>query len=367
MTMDSSDTLLADFAARIRHAAETNTALRIEGGGSKNFYGGPLHGEVLSTAAYCGVIAYEPTELVITARAGTPLAEIEAVLAERQQMLAFEPPRFSPASTIGGVVAAGLSGPRRLQAGAVRDFVLGTKVIDGQGRVLTFGGQVMKNVAGYDVSRVMAGSLGTLGLIAEVSLKVLPVPVAEATLRFACDQAEGILRVNRWGGQPLPISATAWHDGALLVRLSGAWAAVSAAQATLGGEGLESEVGRGFWQGLRDQSHPFFTTALQSGKNLWRLSLPSVAQPLDLPGPVLVEWGGALRWLNSDASSDKVRAAALAAGGHATLYRASDEAKVRAGGAFQPLSAGMAALNRNLKREFDPKGVFGPGRLYPDF
>lgn len=361
------DAILEGFAARIRQAAEAGTPLRIEGGGSKNFYGGPLHGEVLSTAAYRGVIAYEPTELVITARAGTPLAEIETVLAERQQMLAFEPPRFSPTSTIGGVVAAGLSGPRRLQAGAVRDFVLGTRIIDGQGRILTFGGQVMKNVAGYDVSRVMAGSLGTLGLIAEVSLKVLPVPVAEATLRFACDPAEGIVRVNRWGGQPLPISATAWHGGALWVRLSGAEAAVAAARAVLGGEAVDDGAGRALWQALRDQTHAFFASAGAAGTPLWRLSVPSTAQPLDLPGETLVEWGGALRWLAADLPADKVRAAVLAAGGHATLYRAGDEAKVRAGGAFQPLSPAMAALNRNLKREFDPKGVFGPGRLYPDF
>ncbi|MDR2013877.1 MAG: glycolate oxidase subunit GlcE [Rhodanobacter sp.] len=364
---DSRPDTLEGFAARIRRAVEAGAPLRIEGGGSKNFYGGPLRGEPLSTTAYAGVIAYAPTELVITARAGTALAQIEAVLAEKQQRLAFEPPRFSPDSTIGGVVAAGLSGPRRLQAGAVRDFVLGTRIVDGQGRILTFGGQVMKNVAGYDVSRVMAGSLGTLGLIAEVSLKVLPVPVAEATLRFACAQAEGIALANRWGGQPLPVSATAWHDGTLWVRLSGAEAAVTAARASLGGEVVDDEAGRAFWQTLRDQKHTFFTAIAGNGLPVWRLSVPSTTQPLDLPGDTWVEWGGALRWLASDASADQVRAVVLAAGGHATVYRASDDAKTRAGGAFQPLSPALAVLNRNLKREFDPRGIFGPGRLYPDF
>jgi glycolate oxidase FAD binding subunit len=362
---DSRPDTLGGFAARIRRAAEAGAPLRIEGGGSKNFYGGPLCGELLSSIAYTGVMAYEPTELVITARAGTPLAEIEVVLAEKRQMLAFEPPRFAPDSTIGGVVAAGLSGPRRLQAGAVRDFVLGTRIVDGQGRILTFGGQVMKNVAGYDVSRVMAGSLGTLGLIAEVSLKVLPMPVAEVTLRFSCDEAEGIALVNRWGGQPLPVSATTWHAGVLWTRLSGAEAAVAAARAILGGEAVDDKAGRAFWQALRDQEHTFFTAAV--GGPLWRLSVPSITKPLDLPGETLVEWGGALRWLASDAPADQVRAIALAVGGHATLYRASDDAKVRAGGVFQPLSPALAMLNRNLKQEFDPKGIFGPGRLYPDF
>jgi glycolate oxidase FAD binding subunit len=209
--------------------------------------------------------------------------------------------------------------------------------------------------------------LGTLGLIAEVSLKVLPVPVAEATLRFACDQAEGITLVNRWGGQPLPVSATAWHAGVLWARLSGAEAAVAAACATLGGEAVDDEAGRAFWQTLRDQKHAFFTAAAGGGVPLWRLSVPSITKPLDLPGETLVEWGGALRWLASGAPADRVRAVALAAGGHATVYRASDDAKARAGGAFQPLSPAVAALNRNLKREFDPRGIFGPGRLYHDF
>ncbi|MDO9602252.1 MAG: glycolate oxidase subunit GlcE, partial [Rhodocyclaceae bacterium] len=291
------------FRARIL-AASTAAPLCIRGGGSKDFYGNEPRGEPLDTRAHTGVLAYEPTELVITARSGTPLAAIERVLAEQGQCLAFEPPRFGADSTIGGVVAAGLSGPRRVSAGAVRDFVLGAKILDGAARELNFGGQVMKNVAGYDVSRVMAGSLGTLGLLLEISLKVLPRPVAEATLRFELSQAAALDKLNRWAGQPLPIVASAWADGELTLRLAGARAAIVAAEQELGGakvgagDGLVShqqKVGAGetaFWTELRDQCAPFFADE----RPLWRLSVPSVAPVIDLPGATLIEWGGALRW-----------------------------------------------------------------------
>jgi len=346
--------------------------LRIRGAGSKDFYGQALHGEVLDTRGHRGIVAYEPTELYVTARCGTPLAEIEAALAERGQCLPFEPPRFSADSTIGGVVASGLSGPRRASAGSVRDYVLGVKLLDGSARELSFGGQVMKNVAGYDVSRLVAGSLGTLGLILEVTLKVLPKPAAGATLRFGMDEAAALRRLNEWGGQPLPIVASAWHDGQLTLRLAGARAAVEAAREKLGGEPMEAggttpaEVGPGetatgdFWNDLRDQTLPFF-----AADTLWRLSVPSVAPALGLPGEQLVEWGGALRWLKSAAPAETIRAAAAAAGGSATLYRAPAELKQRVG-AFAPLPAPLLALHRNLKAAFDPRGIFNPGRLYPD-
>lgn len=345
--------MIETFKERILSGAP----LCIRGAGSKDWYGNVPRGGILDTRGHHGIVAYEPTELFITARCGTPLAEIEAALAEKGQCLPFEPPRFSAASTIGGVAAAGLSGPRRASAGALRDYVLGVKLLDGEARELRFGGQVMKNVAGYDVSRVIAGSLGTLGLILEVTLKVLPRPVAETTLRLEMDAAAALDRLNRWAGQPLPIVASCWHDGVLTLRLAGARAAVEAAVAKVGSGGTAPE---GFWDGLRDQTLPFF-----AAETLWRLSVPSTAPALDLPGEPLIEWGGALRWLRSDAPPETIRAAAAAVGGHATLYRAPDELKARVG-AFAPLPAPLMALHRRLKTAFDPRGILNPGRLYPE-
>ncbi|HZV55309.1 MAG TPA: glycolate oxidase subunit GlcE [Rhodocyclaceae bacterium] len=343
--------LTEQFIERIR-AASSDSPLRIRGGGSKDFYGEIPRGEILDTRGHGGIVAYEPTELVVTARCGTPLAEIEAVLAEQNQFLAFEPPSFANA-TIGGVVAAGLSGPRRAAVGAVRDFVLGVQLLDGESRRLTFGGQVMKNVAGYDVSRLIAGSLGTLGLILEVSLKVLPRPVAETTLRLDMPQAKAIEAMNAWAGQPLPISASCWCDDILTLRLSGARAAVASAREKLGGEAVADADA--FWSGLREQRHEFFA----GEESLWRLSLPSVTPPLS--GTQLIEWSGSQRWLRGDAEA--VRAAAAGAGGHATLFRSGD----KSAGVFQPLLPALMQIHRQLKAAFDPRGVFNPGRLYPDF
>ena len=350
--------VLAQFAARIRSAAAEKRPLRLRGGGSKDFYGQALEGELLDTRAYAGIVAYEPTELVITVRCGTPLAELEAVLRAQGQQLAFEPPHFGAAATVGGMVAAGLSGPRRQAAGAVRDFVLGVRMLDGRGDDLSFGGQVMKNVAGYDVSRPMAGSMGTLGLILEVSLKVPPLPFAEATLKLELPQDKAIAILNHWGGQPLPISACAWAEGELALRLSGAASAVEAARAAIGGESLEPGEAERYWLGIREQTHPFF----RSDKPLWRLSLPSVAPPLALPGEQLIEWGGAERWLASKADARTIREAAAQAGGHATLFRAAD----KGAGVFTPLQPALAKIHRNLKQAFDPAGIFNPGRMYPD-
>ncbi|CAG9176269.1 hypothetical protein LMG23992_03193 [Cupriavidus laharis] len=358
------------FRDAVRHASETRTPLRLRGGGSKDFYGQAMDGELLDTRAYHGIVEYDPAELVITARCGTPLAEIEAALAEKRQILAFEPPHFAAAgqpsaATLGGAVAAGLSGPRRQSVGALRDFVLGTQMMDGHGEVMSFGGQVMKNVAGYDVSRLLAGSLGTLGLILEVSLKVLPAPFDDATLRFAMSQAEAIDRINQWGGQPLPIAASAWHEGVLHVRLSGATAAVQAARARLGGEAVGQEEGVAFWQSLREQTHAFFAPALQ-GRTLWRLAVPPTSAPLDLPGSQLVEWGGGQRWWLPDTGLDGnhaglVRGIAQAAGGHATLFRNGDKSV----GVFTPLASPLAAIHARLKATFDPAGIFNPQRMYP--
>jgi len=353
------DAALGVLAERIRAAAESRRPLRIRGGGSKDFYGGELEGEVLDTRGHAGIVSYEPSELVVRARGGTPLAVLEAALAENGQMLAFEPPHFGPGATLGGCVAAGLSGPRRPAAGALRDFVLGVRVLDGRGQWLAFGGEVMKNVAGYDVSRLLAGSLGTLGLIAEVSLKVLPRPQGEITLALEMPEVRALETTNRWAGLPLPVSATAWHDGRLSVRLSGAESALRAASEKLGGERVEAgDAGRD-WSAIREQSAAFF-----SGETpLWRLSLPSAAKPLALPGAQLIEWGGALRWLKSGADAAAVRSAAAQAGGHATLFRGGD----KAAGVFAPLAPALARLHREIKAALDPAGILNRGRLYPEF
>lgn len=349
---------LQQFRDRILAAGAGKTALCLRGGGSKDWYGQAPQGTLLDTRAYCGIVAYDPTELVITARCGTPLAEIEAALAQQNQMLAFEPPQFGPDSTIGGVVACGLSGPRRAAVGALRDFVLGTVLMDGKGEVLQFGGQVMKNVAGYDVSRLLAGSMGTLGLILEVSLKVLPQPFAESTLRFAISQGDAIRRLNEWGALPLPISASAWQDGVLTLRLSGAQAAVDAARTRMGGDELPDADA--FWNSLRNQTHEFFSA--REGSALWRLSVPSVTPPIVLPGAQLIEWGGAQRWLDTDADAATIRAAAEQAGGHASLFRGGD----KQAGVFHPLAPAIAKIHRNLKHAFDPLNIFNPGRMYAD-
>ncbi len=347
-----------ELQERIRDAAGRRLALRLRGGGTKDFYGGEPVGEILDARGYSGIVGYEPTELVVTARCGTPLSELEKMLAEQRQLLAFEPPHFGAGATVGGCVASGLSGPRRANAGALRDFVLGMKVLDGRGRLLSFGGQVMKNVAGYDVSRLLAGSLGTLALILEVSLKVLPRPPAETTLRLELPEARALEEMNRWAGMPLPISASAWRDGAVGVRLSGAASALRAAAQKLGGEPVEQEQAARFWSGIREHTDPYFA----GDAPLWRLSVPSQAPRTELPGAQLVEWGGALRWLKSEADAATVRAAAQRAGGHATLFRARD----KSAGVFAPLAPALARLHRDLKSAFDPAGILNPGRMYAE-
>ena len=349
---------LEDLQREVEQAAARATPLRLRGGGTKDFYGNPPRGTILDTRGYAGIADYEPTELVVTARCGTPLAELEAALAERGQCLPFEPPHFGEGATLGGCVAAGLSGPRRASAGALRDFVLGARIIDGRGRLLAFGGQVMKNVAGYDVSRLLAGSLGTLGLIVEASLKVLPRPALERTLRLEAPQHRAIELCNRWAAQPLPISATLWHDGALSVRLSGAEAGLRPATVKIGGAELAADDARALWRAVREQEHPFFAGA----GDLWRLAVPSTTPPLEIAGEQLLEWGGGLRWLKTQAQASSVREAARRAGGHATLFRAAD----KSAGAFAPLDPVAARLHRELKAAFDPAGILNPGRLYPE-
>ncbi|MEO7850688.1 MAG: glycolate oxidase subunit GlcE [Rubrivivax sp.] len=361
---------LQGLVDKVQATRASRGTLVIQGGDSKRFYGNPTRGELLDMRSLSGVSSYEPSELVVTARAGTPLVELEALLAEQNQCLAFEPPRFASAGnagiaggTVGGMVAAGLSGPSRVSAGALREHVLGATLLNGKGEVLSFGGQVMKNVAGYDVSRLLAGSLGVLGAICEVSLKVMPRPAASATLRFEMDQAEALQVLNHRAGQPLPLSASAWWEGMLVLRLAGAVAAVGAAAHKLGGEAIEPTMAAAFWDGLRDQTDEYFVgarRAVEGAATLWRLSLPQTTAPLQLSGQQLIEWGGAQRWLCSSLPAGAVRDAAAAVGGHATLFMGLD----RSAGVFAPLKSPLDRIHRELKRAFDPDGVFNPGRLY---
>lgn len=384
---------LPQIIDRIKAAAHDKTPLRIRGGGSKDFYGQSLQGEILDTTALSGITSYEPSELVVTVRAGTPLAELEAVLAEKNQCLPFEPPHFgltwgdvallppfaTAQTTVGGMVAAGLSGPSRASAGGVRDFMLGVDMVNGKGEALHFGGTVMKNVAGYDVSRLMAGSLGTLGLITEVSLKVLPIAPAEATLKFHCPQDEAIKRLNNWLGQPLPLNASCWvldaAQGCLYVRLRGAVAAVDAAVKRMGGELQNAHSGNATvaadWHALRNQTLPFFK--LNEDESLWRLSVPDTTPDLQLDslGETLVEWHGAQRWVklsdkDAAAGATKLREVASQAGGTATLFVASKAINTPAKVVFSPLKPPLDRIHRELKRQFDPAGIFNPGRMFAD-
>jgi glycolate oxidase FAD binding subunit len=341
--------LSQQLAEQVRAAYGAREPLAIEGSGSKRFYTGDLRGTALTVSGHRGIVTHEPTELVITARAGTPLTEIEAALAAKGQMLAFEPPHFGEAATLGGTIACGFSGPRRPYAGAARDFVLGATIINGKGEVLRFGGQVMKNVAGYDISRLMVGSLGTLGVILDVSLKVLPKPAREITLTYSMSVAEAIRQMNTWARQPVPLSAACHHNDTLYVRLSGSEKGVRAAQSKLGGDAMSD--GDNFWRDLREQRLAFF----QSSKPLWRLSLPPATSPLDLPGACLIDWGGAQRWLLSDAPAAAVTDAAKHAGGYAMPFRNGPGALT----AFALLEPAARALAIEIRRAFDPHNLFG--------
>lgn len=340
-----------DLLEQVRNALGRGTPLRIQGGNSKAMLGRPVAGELIDTSGHCGIVSYDPTELVLTARAGTPLQAVEKALHEAGQMLPCEPPHLGPRATLGGMVAAGLSGPRRPWSGSVRDFVLGTRVITGHGKLLRFGGEVMKNVAGYDVSRLMAGSFGCLGLLTEVSLKVLPRPRQCLSLRLEIGTHRALAKLAEWGQQPLPISA-ACHDGqALYLRLEGGEGSVLSARERLGGDTLDGD----YWQDLREQRLPFFNDPAP----LWRLSLPNDTAELDLPGVQLIDWGGAQRWLKSTAQASSIRDAVQAVGGHVTGYACGDESTA-------PLAAPLMRYHRALKQQLDPQGIFNPGRLYPD-
>ncbi len=380
---------------QVNAARSAGTTLAIHGSKTKAFYGNPVQADAeLDCSAHRGVIAYEPTELAITVRAGTPLAEIEALLAEHGQEFPFEPPHFGERATIGGMVAAGLSGPRRPYAASVRDAVLGARMLNGKGEVLGFGGRVMKNVAGYDLSRLMAGSLGVLGVLLEVSIKVMPRPPERITLVQEQDQPYALALMQGWAGLALPITGTAWLDGRLYVRAAGSGEALSETQRILGGTPMASADADAFWTAVREQRLECFA----GERPLWRISVPPATAADAIPGVELIEWGGALRWLRtksagaaglgaevgvdgsalgeagvgaqaadgagSEASSAAVRSWAAPAGGHATLFRAGASMPRPADHVFAPLSPVLLRLHQRLKRAFDPDGIFNPGRLF---
>lgn len=352
---DNSDQLQNE----VLQAIKSSESLNIRAGGSKDFYGRSLlnPGNQLNIANHQGIISYEPTELVIKARAGTPLKEIEQVLKENQQMLAFEPPCFAENATLGGTIACNFSGPRRVCSGAARDYVLGTKIINGNAEILSFGGVVMKNVAGYDVSRLMVGAMGTLGLILEISVKVVPLPEAEITLIQNLSIEAALTKLHQWSVLPLPISASCFYQGNLYIRLSGIEKAIAATRLKLGGEKLNEADA--FWLSIKEQTHAFF----KNEQPLWRFSLASNIPALTLEGDTLYEWGGALRWLKSSLPQKEIRASSVAFNGHASLFRTSNERDE----AFQSLPKHLLKLHRNLKQAFDPHNIFNIGRLYKEF
>ncbi|HIL78755.1 MAG: glycolate oxidase subunit GlcE [Methyloprofundus sp.] len=344
--------------AKVLQAISTGNSLTIKAGGSKDFYGRKVSADsVLSLAQHQGIISYEPTELVIKARAGTPLKDIQQALAENRQMLAFEPPVYNEKTTLGGTLAGNFSGPRRPYTGAARDYVLGTTIINGKAELLSFGGEVMKNVAGYDVSRLMTGALGTLGVIMDASIKVVPMPEAEITLVQSITITEALAKLHQWSGLPLPISASCFYQNRLYIRLSGIEKAINNAGQLIGGEQLNNA--HEFWRSICNQTHPFF----QSQHALWRFSLASNTPVLSLTGDMLYEWGGALRWLKSDLSSQEIRCNDLLLNGHTTLYCSNAQRDA----VFQALPAPLLALHRRLKQAFDPHGIFNIGRMYAEF
>ncbi len=338
----------------VEQAIQTKTKLIIKAGGSKDFYGRTAIGKELNISEHQGIISYEPSELFITVRAGTLLKDIESVLAENNQMLAFEPPAFGDKATIGGTIACNLSGPRRAYSGAARDFVLGTKIINGQAEVLSFGGEVMKNVAGYDVSRLITGAMGTLGVLLEVSLKVVPKPETEITLVHQLNIDEALLKMHQWSTQSIPITASCYHQNQLTIRLSGTEKYINTLQHLIGGEVLTDADS--FWHSVKEQSHHFF----DSKKPLWRLSVASNSEITSQNDDTFYEWGGALRWIKTNTSQNETP---HPLNGHISLFRSP----TKINDTFQPLPKHLLQIHRNLKQAFDPHGIFNIGRMYQQF
>jgi len=342
--------------SQILDAYKNKSALKICSGNSKHFYGQEVDATPLDITGHSGIVSYEPTELVVTVRAGTRLSELEATLSESNQILPFEPPHFAETATIGGTIACNLSGPIRAYSGAARDFVLGSNIINGKAESLKFGGQVMKNVAGYDTSRLMCGAMGTLGVILDVSLKVLPKPETEITLSHQCDINQAVFNMHQWVKQSLPVTASCYDGSRLFIRLSGNNSSVNSAKKIIGGETIDNS--QTFWLKVKEQTHSFFNT----DKPVWRLSLSSTNPPLELQGDTFYEWGAALRWLKTDSPAEEIRKTMNAVGGHATLFRNNTQNI----DTFQPLSSGLLSIHKNLKNAFDPDRILNPGVMYKD-
>ncbi|MEK7991309.1 MAG: glycolate oxidase subunit GlcE [Thiotrichaceae bacterium] len=349
---------MADITQQLQTSIETayhkQTKLQIVGGNSKHFYGRQIEGQKLDVSQHTGIIAYEPTELVITARAGTPVMEIQQALAEKGQQLAFEPPLFSQTATLGGTIACGFSGAARPYVGAARDFVLGVKCINGEGKLLNFGGQVMKNVAGYDVSRLMVGALGTLGVLLEISCKVLPLAEETTTLIMPADLKIALDTMLHWNNQAIPLTASCFDGENVYLRLAGT--AIEDSIKQVGAQIYEQ--GEQFWQDLREQELAFF----QQDKPLWRISVPMNTPDLALQGQSFFEWAGALRWLSSDVEAEIIRTKVAQVGGHAILFRGGN----RQGEIFQPLEPALLALQKRLKQQFDPKMILNQGKMFAE-
>jgi glycolate oxidase FAD binding subunit len=359
MMMKSDDQTL-HLQQQVIDAIAQKQQLLIHGSNSKHFYGNEVSiDRTLDVSAHRGIISYEPTELVVTVRAGTPISELETLLAEHQQKLPFEPPIYSPNSTIGGAIAAGLAGPSRIFSGSVRDNILGVRIINGEGKILQFGGQVIKNVAGYDISRLMVGSLGSLGVLLDVSIKVIPQPVKNITLTIETDTKKAITLFNRWRPTPLPISASCYYDDCLYVRLSGGHQSIAEYRQQIDGDVLNDADE--FWSAIRNQTHEFFNDA---DKPLWRLSVPPSTPGISqLDASTMIEWNGAQRWIRSNMPPQIIRNIATKHKGHATLFR-GDLPGVNA---FMPQPEALIRLQQNIKKSLDPCNVFGNGRLYRDF
>lgn len=343
------------IAAKLQDAYQQKQTLQIKAGGTKDFYGRNIQAKTLSLADHTGVIEYEPSELYITARSGTPLLEIEQTIAKQNQILPCEPPHFGTTATLGGMIASGLAGPRRVNAGSVRDCVLGTEILNGKGEHLRFGGKVMKNVAGYDVSRLMCGALGTLGVLISVSLRLLPKPVCEQTIALTLDSNVAIKKMNQWANTPIPISATFYDGNELYVRLSSSLSAIEACKKEIGGELVDNNDI--FWSNIKEHAHDFFI----SDKSLWRISVPPNTEVLNIPGDSVIEWNSALRWYISDADENTIRSEANRVGGHATLFKGNVTEQV-----FHPLSEPSMKLHKKLKYVLDPAGILNPGRMFAE-
>jgi len=345
---------------QVLDAYNHGTALAITGSGSKSFLGHAVAGQLMAVTGHRGIVEYDPRELVLTARSGTPLEEIEAALAEANQMLAFEPPHFGDAATLGGTIACGLSGPRRPYSGSARDFVLGCRMLNGRGELLRFGGQVMKNVAGYDVSRLMAGSYGTLGVLLDISLKVLPRPMASTTVVRECSATEAITGMSTLLGKPLPVDGACYHGEQLHIRLSGSEQAVKEARMKIPGE-VQADADA-FWQALREQQLPFFQkNDFPKSGTLYRVMVKPATPALNIAGSWLLDWGSAQRWLYSSEDAVTIRRRAEAVGGHVTVFRGGTASEI-----FQPLPAALMAMHQRIKASFDPNNIFNRGRLYPN-